>query len=294
MLKDLINIERIELSAERFKIYFVTKYVTKTAPSETFVIHNPAMLLMKSGSFHMQLKEIRQELKPHDLLVLPKDTSFTQVVAGSRLQFFLIAFSTVRNGQSLEYGNNDPLSYHAGSEPVKIGLEDNDYRVLSLICRLLYAEISSHLVNEFEIKLQHISLNLLLFELNLIFAKYLAAADMIYSRSENLVSQFLAVLSIHCRKHHSVKFYAGALYVTPQYLGEVVKKVTGRSAKLIINDAVLSEVMSLLENPQYSMAEIAEELEFSSVTSFSIFFKKAMSCTPTQYRKNAIERFKSR
>lgn len=294
MLKDLIDIERIELSAEMFKIYFVKKYITKTAADETFVIHNPVLLLMKSGSFKMQIKEINRDLKAHDLLVMPRNTSFSKVEAGNKLQFFLITFSSDLNGHGFIFNQSDLLSAGAGNEAVKISLDENDYRVLSLICRLLYAELNNHLSNEFEIKLKQISLNLLLFELNLINAKYLSADDMHFSRSESLVSQFLAVLSIHCRKHHTVKFYAGVLYASPEHLSKMVKEVTGKAAKKIITEAVLSEAVSLLENPNLSMTEIAEELEFSSVTSFSIFFRKSMLCTPSEYRRNAIERFKSR
>lgn len=294
MLKDLINIERIELSAEMFHIYFVKKYVMKTAVDETFVVHNPAVLLMKSGSFKIRIREMNQELKAHDLLVLPKNVSLSRVEAGDSAQFFLVTFWSKKNGHSLIYNQSDLLSYGAGSEAVKIGLGESEYRVLSLICRLLYAEISNQLSNEYEIKLQQMSLNLLLFELNLINAKYLSSGDGNFTRTESLVSQFLAILSIHCRKHHNVQFYAGVLYVSPEHLSKMVKEVTGKTAKIIIMETVLSEAVSLLENPNYSMAEIAEELEFSSVTSFSIFFKKAMSCTPSQYRKKTSERFKSR
>lgn len=294
MLKDLINIASIELSAEMFKIYFVRKYVAKTAVDETFVIRNPVVLLMKSGNFSMRLKQISQDLKPHDLLMLPKGTSLTQVEAGNRLQFFLIAFPDDRNGKATLHADNDILCCIGGSEALKISLDDNDYMVLSLICRLLYAEISNHLINEYELKLRKISFNLLLFELNLINVKYLSAAEGSQSRQEGLTSKFLAVLSIHCRKHHNLQFYSGVLYVSPQYLSEVVKKVTGKSAKTIINEALISEAVSLLEDTQFSIAEIAEELEFGSIASFSIFFKKATACTPSQYRKNTIERFKSR
>ena len=294
MLRDLIDIDRIELSAEMFKIYFVKKYIAKTSADETFVIHNPVLLLMKSGCFKMQIKEIDQDLKAHDLLLLPRNTSFSKVKAGNRLQFFLIAFSSELNGHGFIFNQSDLLSSGAGNEAAKISLDENDYRVLSLICRLLYAELNNHLSNEFEIRLKQISLNLLLFELNLINAKYLSADGMHFSRSESLVSQFLAVLSIHCRKHHTVKFYAGVLYASPEHLSKMVKEVTGKAAKKIITEAVLSEAVRLLENPNLSMAEIAEELEFSSVTSFSIFFRKSMLCTPSEYRKNAIERFKSR
>lgn len=59
-------------------------------------------------------------------------------------------------------------------------------------------------------------------------------------------------------------------------------------------EAVLAEAASLLEDSQYTIEEIAEELEFASVSEFSRFFKKSTSFTPSEYRSNAIERFKSR
>ena len=68
----------------------------------------------------------------------------------------------------------------------------------------------------------------------------------------------------------------------------------GKTAKKMISEAVLAEALQMLEDSNYSISEIAEELEFSSPTAFGIFFKKAMSCTPSEYRSKTAQRFKNR
>ncbi|WP_348823360.1 helix-turn-helix domain-containing protein [Flavobacterium aestuarii] len=81
-----------------------------------------------------------------------------------------------------------------------------------------------------------------------------------------------------------MSFYAGVLFVTSGYLNKIVKQVTGRTAKTLILEAIVVEAKNLLENSQSTVAEIAEELEFSTSSSFSIFFKRHTSLSPSQYR----------
>ncbi|PTS95844.1 hypothetical protein DBR27_16760 [Flavobacterium sp. HMWF030] len=102
--------------------------------------------------------------------------------------------------------------------------------------------------------------------------------------------QFLTILSIHYKKHHHVQFYAGALFITPIYLNRVVKEVTGKSVKLLIIEAIISEAKILLEDGQISLAEIAEEMEFASASIFGIFFKKHTSLSPSDYRTSFFEK----
>ncbi|PTS87824.1 AraC family transcriptional regulator, partial [Flavobacterium sp. HMWF030] len=51
---------------------------------------------------------------------------------------------------------------------------------------------------------------------------------------------------------------------------------------------------NLLEDPQFTIAAIAEELEFPTVSLFSRFFKKHASISPSQYRSNTIDEFNNK
>lgn len=293
MLKELLSKEINYRSYMGISAYVVRKYVLLFGV-ESFTIRDPALLLMKSGRLTIQNGEFSYNLIPHDLIFFPRKEVCTESKSAGKLQFYMIRFSPRRESKEFSFRQIDSFIKMAGQQMLKIHLDQSDYMVLSLICRLLDAEEKKTEHSDFEMELWRLSSNLLLFELKLLFAKYFTSEILHVSRIERMTSQFLAVLSIHCRKHHTVKFYAGVLYVTSGYLNRVVKEVTGKPVKKIITEALLTEAINLLEDSEYTIAAIAEELEFSSSSAFDIFFKKLMHCTPSEYRSNAAERFKSR
>ena len=294
MLKDLINSKMNESPFMGVMVYIIKKYVVKSGQKESFIVSNSAVVLIKSGRLKIQTKEAVQDLLAHDLLILYKKSNVVEVDAQDMPQFYLIRFSSEKDRISIPLQEMASFLNLTGQEAIKISLDESDYLVLSLICRLLYAETKNERPSDFEMELRRISTNLLIFELKLIYTKYFTATELHISKAEKLAGQFLSVLSIHCRKHRNVKFYSGVLYVNSEYLNRVVKEVTGKPAKKIITEAVLAEAVNLLDDFNYTIAEIADELEFSSSSSFSIFFKKAMSCTPSEYRSKTAQRIKNR
>ena len=289
MLKDLLNTEMGSLSfMGDVAVCSVKQYGPRFPGGNSFEVRNAAVLLMKSGTFKIQSGETVQDLKAHDLFVFPKKSYCHEIGAGGELQFYLIRFSANGNRGRNDCLHNNSLLVAARKEALKISLDKNDYLVLSLMCRLVYAEENNMEATDFEADLRRISFNLLLFELKLIHAKYFISSALHMPRAEKLAIRFLTVLSIHCRKHHAVKFYAGVLYVTSGYLNRVVKQATGKTAKRMIAEAVLAQAVNLLEDSDFSIAEIAEELEFSSASAFDIFFKKLMFCTPSEYRSKCL------
>ena len=79
--------------------------------------------------------------------------------------------------------------------------------------------------------------------------------------------------------------YADELNITPNYLTTTVKKLTGKSAKDIIQDRLLVESKSLLKFSGLDIGEIAYRLNFQEPTHFTRFFKKLSGLTPNQFRQ---------
>jgi AraC family transcriptional regulator, transcriptional activator of pobA len=65
-----------------------------------------------------------------------------------------------------------------------------------------------------------------------------------------------------------------------------VKEITGKTAGEIINDFVLLEAKMLLDNPSLSIAEIADELQFSDQSFFGKYFKRLTGMSPKEYRQS--------
>lgn len=292
MIKDLINIELKDLPIEGLDVHIVKKYIVKTPAHESFVVKNFSILLIKSGKFTIKVQDITQHLSSHDFVVIPKNSFCTLLEIQDKLQLYLISFSSEFAFQNcLKKELVDTFYFFLGKSTLKITLEDKDFVVLSLIYKLIYFVTKDASNNGVEKELQRVSFNLFLYELRMIYAKYGFDEKLNFNRKETLAIHFLTILTIQCKKQHSVKFYAGSLFVTSGHLNKIVKQITGKSVKILIAEAIVSEAKNLLDDSQLTIINIAAELEFSSSSCFSTFFKKYTSITPSEYRSNAIGRF---
>ena len=106
------------------------------------------------------------------------------------------------------------------------------------------------------------------------------------SDSRNYVDRFLTFVHADFQINHEVQYYAEKLYLTPNYLNELVKKVTGMPAKQIIQTKLINESKKYLLYSDHTVAEISERLSFETPSYFIRFFRKRTGCTPLQYRKD--------
>ena len=106
------------------------------------------------------------------------------------------------------------------------------------------------------------------------------------SDSRNYVDRFLTFVHADFQINHEVQYYAEKLYLTPNYLNELVKKVTGMPAKQIIQTKLINESKKYLLYSDLTVAEISERLSFETPSYFIRFFRKRTGCTPLQYRKD--------
>ena len=85
-------------------------------------------------------------------------------------------------------------------------------------------------------------------------------------------------------KWHKVKEYATEIHITPKYLNQTVKSITGKVAKAHIQDRLLLEAKRLLLHTNLSIKEIAYEIGFEEPLHFSAFFKKKNGNSPSAFR----------
>ena len=107
-----------------------------------------------------------------------------------------------------------------------------------------------------------------------------------FSRSEELAGQFLSLVDMHCHEHHNIKWYADALHLTPVYVSNVVKQVTGRTAGDNITDCLVRKAKSLLLTSTLSLQQISDRLGFQNQSHFGTFFRRAVGTSPQKFRRN--------
>ena len=102
-----------------------------------------------------------------------------------------------------------------------------------------------------------------------------------------ILDRFVRLLEEDVQKEHEVAFYADKLGITPHYLTMVTNRYVGMSAGKVIAEALMSKACQYLRNPEYTIQEVAEMLNFSDQSSFGKFFRKHSGTTPASYRKAA-------
>ncbi len=105
-----------------------------------------------------------------------------------------------------------------------------------------------------------------------------------FAKEVNINLQFQNLVAQSCMKEHQLRFYADALFVTPKYLIQAIKKVTGKTPGAIIDEAIIIAAKIQLKTAALSMEQTAESLHFSDQASFSKFFKKHVGCPPSSFR----------
>lgn len=107
----------------------------------------------------------------------------------------------------------------------------------------------------------------------------------IASRDGDLVSRFMALLEKGAYvEHRDLEFYADKLFVTPKYLSEVCKAVSGRAANYWITRFATMHIRRLLQERELSFTEISERFGFSSPSYFSRFVRKNLGAAPSDFR----------
>ncbi|MCG2617429.1 helix-turn-helix transcriptional regulator [Terrimonas sp. NA20] len=106
------------------------------------------------------------------------------------------------------------------------------------------------------------------------------------SKNIDLMRRFLASLEKNYTTKRMVTDYADELVVTPNYLNEVVKKVSGFPASHHIQQRIILEAKRQAAYSGVTMKEVAYHLGFDDMAHFSKFFKNASGLSFTDFKKS--------
>ena len=114
---------------------------------------------------------------------------------------------------------------------------------------------------------------------------HLTTVATLQGRADRLYNDFIRLLGKDYSHNSDVAHYADALNVSSAYLGQVCRRIAGRSTKSIIDDWLLHDIERQLTTTSRTIQEIAISLGFSSQAHLSRFFRKLEGRSPTEYRK---------
>lgn len=118
------------------------------------------------------------------------------------------------------------------------------------------------------------------------FHAQLYGTDKISAQNHQLMTQFIEMLERgDFRQNRDIAYYADALCVTPKYLSEVSKKVSGLPAAYWITRYTSLDISRLLRDRSLSFTQISDLFGFSSLSHFSRYVQNNLGAKPSDFRE---------
>ena len=105
------------------------------------------------------------------------------------------------------------------------------------------------------------------------------------TRNIEMARKFKMLVDKNFITKKAVAEYASMLFVTPNYLNTVVKKMTGYSARYHIRQRIVLEAKRKATHSGLCMKEIAYYLGFMDISHFSKYFKNATGINFSDFKK---------
>ena len=119
------------------------------------------------------------------------------------------------------------------------------------------------------------------------FRKRLLMVDPGFKREilgRRIFLRFLALAQQYAGTEREVAYYADILCITPKYLSQVSRTITGLPASQWIQFYASFELVSLLNDTTKTLTEVSDLMHFENVSHFSRYVKKTLGKSPSEYR----------
>ena len=110
------------------------------------------------------------------------------------------------------------------------------------------------------------------------------ANHQLLERMERVLSDSFSQRDLGANGLPTVGSLAEALHVSPKYLSSMLKVLTGQTAQQHIHERLIERAKEKLSTTELSISEIAYELGFEHLPSFSKLFKAKTAQTPLAFR----------
>jgi AraC-like DNA-binding protein len=166
---------------------------------------------------------------------------------------------------------------------------EQEKELLLALFNTMEAELASRL-DEFSQEVVIAQLELLLTYANRFYKRQFLTRKTVHSdllqRLEELLAGCFGSENLLSRGIPTVQYLAQRLHVSPSYLSDMLRALTGQSAQQHIHDKLIEQAKEQLATTVLSVSEVAYALGFEHPQSFSRFFKTRTNLSPLAFRQS--------
>jgi AraC family transcriptional activator of pobA len=258
-----------------------TKWKAVTRPFKTDIT---IVVFYESGSSEFMIQAERYHVEAPSMIVILQDSVFQFLSSSTDLKTRVIAMSErFFNGLFSEMSPALKNDMEIRNNPLTV-ISSDELDVFTSYFEMLNA-ITKNVGNRFRLEAAR-HLTLVLFYA-FTYSRH-KESETKRNRYSELFIEFRNLVKENYRKEHNVAFYANKLFVTPKHLTDICRSQIGKNALDYIEEYVIIDAKELLENTDMSVGQIADELNFSTQSSFGRYFKRLTGQTPWNYRHNHL------
>ena len=201
-------------------------------------------------------------------------------IDSARLIRFNRAFYCIADHDN-EVGCKGILFFGASQFP-KIAIPDADLEKLEILWKMFAIEMIS------KDDLQNDMLQMMLKRLLILCTRIYKEQTELTTfdkKSLDIVRDYNYLVETNFKTKKQVADYAEMLHKSPKTLSNLFKKYNEKSPLQIIQDRTVLEARRLLHHSDQSIKEIAYEIGYEDIQSFSRFFKKMEGVSPSEFKK---------
>lgn len=107
-----------------------------------------------------------------------------------------------------------------------------------------------------------------------------------YSRKEEVAFKFMCLVIEDHSPEKDVAYYAEKLQISPKSLTNLIRSISGHSARDWIVYLLILEIKALLRQSSMDLKSIISHVNFPDQSSLSRFFRRYTGMTPSKYRES--------
>lgn len=216
------------------------------------------------------------------IYVLPVDC-FIRPAGAKEARFWMLRFTEYYAATALYSGNSIASFQPASGQLYNLHADTASFKVIKKLFLLLdkHQQYSQSANSELICRLTYNLLISCLNELAVMPATLLITS---LKRKEYIAVEFLKLAERRAKEHHDVHYYAEILCMTQGNLRKIVKEVTTKPPKILLEEILIRLAKELLDSNLNPIYEVAEELNFKSSSAFINFFRSQTGITPNEYR----------
>ena len=109
--------------------------------------------------------------------------------------------------------------------------------------------------------------------------------ELLETSQSDVVREFYFLVECNFIEHHDVAYYADKLNKSPKTLSNLFSIVSNKTPLQIIHDRIIIDAKRLIQYTDKTIKEIAYNLGYENIQTFSRFFKNKEGISPIEYRE---------